>query len=191
MEIPETLPFIYRMQLTIDLGENRPPGDSEENTMSAIRNLSLLFFFAQAVSASADEDISIDSFAFLTGAWSGTGFDGISEEMWMPPSGGRMFGIFKQSTSEELIFTEFLEIVETDEGWILRLKHFNPDFTGWEEKNDYVTFKLQSVSENKAVFGGLSYEIVGSGHLEIQLRLRQDDGSISTAIFDLAPVNLE
>ncbi|NKB34938.1 MAG: hypothetical protein GKR91_17720 [Pseudomonadales bacterium] len=158
--------------------------------MNSIRRFALLLTPCLAVSAQANDEVTIDDFAFLTGAWSGTGFGGISEEMWIPPSDGRMFGIFKQSTTEELTFTEFMEIVETDEGWILRLKHFNPDFSGWEEKNDYVTFKFQSVTENKAVFGGLSYEIVDSGHLEIQLRLRQDDGSISTAIFDLAPIIL-
>ena len=158
--------------------------------MSSIRSSLFLLLTMVATVANANDDVTIDDFAFLSGAWSGTGFGGISEEIWMPPSGGRMFGIFKQSTTEELTFTEFLEIVETEEGWILRLKHFNPDFTGWEEKDDYVTFRLQEVAENKAVFGGLSYEIVENGHLEIRLRLRQDDGSINTAIFDLAPINL-
>lgn len=156
--------------------------------MNSLRTLCLLLLLSLA--ASANDDLTIDDFAFLTGAWSGTGFGGISEEIWMPPGGGRMFGIFKQSTEEELVFTEFMEISETEEGWVLRLKHFNPDFSGWEEKNDYVTFPFRSVTENKAVFGGLTYEIVSGGHLEISLRLEHDDGSSSTEIFDLAPIEL-
>ncbi|MEX0965133.1 MAG: DUF6265 family protein [Pseudohongiellaceae bacterium] len=51
----------------------------------------------------------------------------------MPPVDGRMFGIFKQSNESELLFTEFMEIVEIEDGYILRLKHFNPDFSSWEE----------------------------------------------------------
>ena len=52
---------------------------------------------------------TISDFAFLTGFWKGAGFGGVSEEMWMPPAVGRMFGIFKQSagtlTAEVFSFT--------------------------------------------------------------------------------------
>lgn len=134
--------------------------------------------------------VSIEDFSFLQGYWAGTGFGGQSEEVWMPPVDGRMFGIFKQSGDSELIFTEFLEIVETSEGFVLRLKHFNPDFTGWEEKDGYVTFKLNSVSPNKAVFGGLSYEIVAPNALQVTLKMNNDDGSTATEVFDFTRAEL-
>ncbi len=136
------------------------------------------------VSAAQQPSVSIEDFGFLQGYWQGTGFGGQSEEVWMPPVDGRMFGVFKQSQDSELIFTEFMEIVETEEGFILRLKHFNPDFSGWEEKDDNVTFKLTSVSENNAVFGGLSYEVIESNKLQVKLRMRNDDGSTVTEVFD-------
>ncbi len=41
-----------------------------------------------------DGDISIEDFSFLTGYWSGEGFGGDTEEMWMPAVDGKMFGIF-------------------------------------------------------------------------------------------------
>ena len=126
---------------------------------------------------------SISDFAFLTGVWKGTGFGGVSEEMWRPPADGRMFGIFKQSADSELIFTEFIEISEVDGKFVLRLKHFNPDFSGWEEKDDHVTFSLVSVSGNKAVFGGLSYELITPDQLRVELKLRQSDGSLNTEVF--------
>lgn len=128
--------------------------------------------------------VSIEDFAFLQGYWDGTGFGGRSEEIWMPPVDGRMFGIFKQSDAGELVFTEFLEILEEADGFVLRLKHFNPDFSGWEEKDEHLTFKLTSVSGTKAVFGGLSYEIVRPGALQVKLNMRDDDGSSSVAVFD-------
>ena len=68
---------------------------------------------------------------------------------------------------------------------MLRLKHFNPDFTGWEQKDEYVTFRLQSVAPNQVVFNGLSYTLVDPTHLRIELRLREDDGSVHTEVFDL------
>ena len=98
----------------------------------------------------ADEtSITIDDFSFLTGYWQGEGFGGDSEEMWMPPVDGKMFGIFKQSANGELIFTEFMEITQSEGDWLLRLKHFNPDFSGWEEKSDFITFPLQLSNLNK------------------------------------------
>jgi hypothetical protein len=129
--------------------------------------------------------ISMEDFSFLEGYWESEGFDGLPEEMWMPATGGSMFGIFKQSNSdEELIFTELIEIVEVDDEFVLRLKHFNPDFSGWEEKNDYVTFGFESVAEIKAVFNGLSYELIATDQLQVKQRLRQSDGSVTTEEFN-------
>ncbi len=143
----------------------------------------LVALLCAPIQALQANDATEQDFAFLTGMWSGEGFGGQSEEMWMPPSNGRVFGIFTQTNDGELVFTEYMEITEEDSGWVLRLKHFNPDFSGWEEKDDYVTFRLESVSENKAVFGGLSYEVSGD-KLTILLRLRQDDGSVTTEQFN-------
>lgn len=136
------------------------------------------------VSVADDSEIGIEDFSFLSGYWVGEGFGGVSEEIWMPPSGGRMFGIFKQSNDAELNFTEFIEITSVDGEYLLRLKHFNADFTGWEEKDGYVTFKLQSVEPNKAVFGGLSYELIESDQLRVSLRLRESDGTVHTEVFN-------
>jgi len=102
----------------------------------------------------------------------------------MPPADGRMFGIFKQSQNGELVFTEFMEIVETEQGFVVRLKHFNPDFSGWETKDEHVTFPFTSVAGKKAVFGSLSYEITAPNALEVRLRMRDDDGKISTEVFE-------
>ncbi len=135
-------------------------------------------------------EVKIEDFAFLTGYWDGTGFGDRSEEMWMPPSGGRMFGIFKQHNNGELQFSEFMEISENESGWALRLKHFNPDFSGWEAPDEHVTFRLESLSDNEAVFGGLRFELVAPDNLRIALRLRQDDGSLTTEVFEFRRVDM-
>jgi len=155
------------------------------------RLYTFVFTFLLSQAAAAQQQVvSIEDFDFLQGYWQGTGFGGQSEEIWMPPIDGRMFGIFKQSQDGDLIFTEFMEIIESDDGFILRLKHFNPDFSGWEEQGDHVTFDLTSVSNDKAVFGGLSFEIVESNALQIKLKMREDDGSRVTETFDFKRVEL-
>ena len=154
--------------------------------MPAIIRLCAILFSLNLcqITLAQQQEISISDFGFLQGYWQGTGFGGQSEEIWMPPKNGRMFGVFKQSQDGELVFTEFMEIIESGESFLLRLKHFNPDFSGWEEKDEHVTFNLTSVSKTKAVFGGLSYEIVGTNSLQVQLKMRDDEGNTFTEIFD-------
>jgi len=158
-------------------------------TINRLYTFVFTFLLSQAAAAQ-QQVVSIEDFDFLQGYWQGTGFGGQSEEVWMPPIDGRMFGIFKQSQDGDLVFTEFMEIIESDDGFILRLKHFNPDFGGWEEKGDHVTFNLTSVTKGKAVFGGLSFEIFGSNALQIKLKMREDDGSRVTETFDFKRVEL-
>lgn len=124
----------------------------------------------------AAQEITIDDFAFLTGYWTGTGLGGDVEEVWMPPMDGRMFGIFKLSSNGELQFTEYIEIAEQDGEFVLRLKHFNPDFSGWEESDEHVTFVLESTAENEAIFRGLTYKVTDDNALEVTVRLNYSDG---------------
>lgn len=152
--------------------------------MQSLRALLCIGLLNLGMAASAQEKSPvIEDFAFLQGFWSGTGFGGKSEEMWMPASDGSMFGIFKQSSAAGITFTEFMEITKVAEEFVLRLKHFNPDFTGWEEKEEYVTFPLVSVAPGQALFNGLSY-IVVNDQLRIELRLRETDGAVNTAVFE-------
>ena len=148
--------------------------------------LLVLFLWGSLVSAplAAQSDVKISDFAFLAGYWIGDGFGGVSEEMWMPPMNDRMQGIYKHSLDGELVFSEFMDISRENGEFRLRLKHFNPDLTGWEEKNDFVTFRLVSVAPGKVIFRGLSYELLDPDHMKIELNLREDDGSTHTEVFN-------
>ena len=154
--------------------------------------LTLLLMIGQT--AAAERAATIADFDFLVGYWEGSGFGGVSEEMWMPPRDGRMFGIFKQSGEQGLQFTEFFEIARDDNAggnFVLRLRHFSDDFTAWEDKQEYVTFPLQSFAQNKAVFDGLSYELASSDELVITLILQHADGSQDTELFRLRRKSLD
>lgn len=145
-----------------------------------------------SVYAHADEsETSIADFEFLVGYWEGTGFGGQSEEIWMPPRDNRMFGIFKQSSDAELQFSEFMEITQEADTYVVRLRHFNSDFTAWEEKQEYVTFPLVSVETNKATFEGLSYELIAADQLRITLVLHSSDGSQRTEFFNFQRKSLD
>ena len=107
--------------------------------VSQLTVLTILLLSFHALS-SAENEISIEDFAFMSGYWRGEGMGGRSEEMWMPPAGARMFGIFKQSDDSGLIFSEFMEITNVEGEFVLRLKHFNPDFPAGKKKLNTLLF---------------------------------------------------
>ncbi|MEM6469084.1 MAG: DUF6265 family protein [Planctomycetota bacterium] len=129
-------------------------------------------------------------FKFLQGAWRGTGFGADCDEMWTTPAGDCMLGTFRMVKDGQLQFTEFCMIHREDRGGIvLRLKHFNPDFSGWEEKTEDVSFPLVKVESKAAYFQGLTYKLQADGSLSIWVALKNEDGTYAEESFQLKPVN--
>ncbi|MEM9408768.1 MAG: DUF6265 family protein [Acidobacteriota bacterium] len=122
----------------------------------------------------------LEDFAWLAGLWSGEGLGGKVEESWTPPSAGSIVGTFKlidvEDGKETPNFYEFMSIFEAETGLVLRLKHFHPDVTGWEEKNDFVTFPFVKAEGRRIYFGGLTYEHTEDDALHIYLAMRTNDG---------------
>ncbi len=101
---------------------------------------------------------TLEQMDWLVGQWSGEGIGGApAMESWLIPTGNTMVGTFVQQTAEGGIrFTEHLYLMEEDGTLVLRLKHFNADLTGWEEKDDMVTFRLLGLEPCAAYFHGLT-----------------------------------
>lgn len=95
--------------------------------------------------------------AILVGNWTGTAFGERMEETWSAPTGGSMVGTFKLFSGDEPSMYEIMLLTVEDGTLSLKVKHFNADFTAWEDKPDYVNFKLVKFSENELHFGGLSF----------------------------------
>ena len=82
------------------------------------------------------------------------------------------------------MFYEFLLLREKEGSLELRLKHFNPDIVGWEEKDVFVTFKLVAIEPQAAYFSGLTYRLEGDA-LKIYLAMRGDGGELKEITFTL------
>ena len=80
-----------------------------------------------------------------------------------------------------LNFYEFMVMDSTG----LRLKHFNPDMTGWETKEDFVHFKAIEFTEDKILLKGLRFERKSDTEMEIRLDLKMKDGSKRTEVFKM------
>lgn len=100
---------------------------------------------------------TLDDVSWLVGNWSGEAFGNTFEQSWNPASAGSMIGFFKLMDGDAVVFYELLLLVEEEGSLTLKVKHFNPDFTAWEEKADYVTFRFVNSEQDAVHFSGISF----------------------------------
>lgn len=121
--------------------------------------------------------------AWLAGAWSGQGLGGVSEEHWTAPAGGAMLGMYRIIHEGKATFYELLTLTEEKGSLVMKLKHFNPDMTGWEEKADMTRFPLVKITKDQLFFNGLTFTRVDEDRMTIHLALRGKDGTVREEIF--------
>jgi hypothetical protein len=143
-----------------------PPAGKTPNTVSLTEGM-------------ARPPAKVTDLAWLAGRWTGEGLGGQIEEAWSTPDGGAMVGYFRLVRAAKPVFYEILTLIEAEGSVEMRLKHVNPDMTGWEEKNDFVTFKLVKHDATGAYFSGLTFKRVSADVMEGYLALRnRKDGTI-------------
>jgi len=103
----------------------------------------------------------VEDLSWMVGYWTGPGLGGECEEVWMPAVDGHMIGTFRFWESGKLVFSEFMNLVQNGDSVSMKLKHFGPDLSGWEEKEEWTTFKLIEMTQNKVWFHGLTIERKG------------------------------
>ncbi|MEM6476639.1 MAG: DUF6265 family protein [Pseudomonadota bacterium] len=141
---------------------------------------------------------TLDQLGWLVGQWEGGGIRGApAMESWLPPMGGIMVGTFVQETKGEdgtsaIMFTEHLYLMEEEGSLALRLKHFNADLTGWEEKDDMLTFRLVAIEPCAAYFNALTLrcadpERPGEG-LVAAVRMKSDKPEVQELLFEFSAV---
>lgn len=111
---------------------------------------------------------------WLAGRWEGTGIDGgAASESYSPPAGGQIVGHFRQLTRDgSVMFYEIMTIAEVGKTLHFRVKHFNPDMTGWEEKERVVSFPLVAVTRDAWIFNGLTLRRVDANAMVATVRIR-------------------
>ena len=119
---------------------------------------------------------TLEDARWLVGAWTGTAFGQNFEAVWNAPSAGSMVGLFKLHSDDGVSFYELLQLRVVDGTLSLKVKHFNADFTAWEEKSDFVDFRLVKVEDKALHFGGLSFYRREDGSMDGYIVMRNDDG---------------
>ena len=137
-----------------------------------------------------------DQLDWLVGAWAGPGVRGeTAMESWTAPVAGTMVGTFIQTNAEGAIwFTELMYIRPVGDSLEIAIKHFNPDLTGWEEKDKAERFRLVAIEECAAYFQTLTIRCAnkdapGEG-IVVAVRAGTDKaGNVQELVFRYVPAN--
>jgi hypothetical protein len=130
---------------------------------------------------------TIADMAWLAGHWTGDGLGGVSEEMWTAPHDGVMLGMYRLIRDGKPVFYELLTISEHEGSLLLRLKHFNPDLTGWEDKSETVDFPFVAKTDGRLQFAGLTFMPDGD-RVTIYLAIRGKDGAVREEAFRMTRI---
>ena len=145
----------------------------------------LLACLAMVARASAqDAKATLSDFAWLAGQWSGPAMGGTSEEMWTAPAGGAIQGMFRLLKDGKVVFYELLTLTERDGSVVLRLKHFNADLTGWEEKAQVLEFPLVKITPTEAHFSSIVFRHADPDAFTVTVRMRDKAaGTVREEVF--------
>ena len=137
----------------------------------------------QGVPGTPPPPARVADLAWLAGVWEGEGLTGPAREVYSPPIGGQMTGHFIQTRGDGIWFFEIVSIAEVNGSLEYRLKHFNADLTGWEEKDEVQRFPLVAVEGGAWFFDGLTIRRDGEDGMVGAVRIGNDDGTSSEAVF--------
>lgn len=118
---------------------------------------------------------TLDDIAWLVGSWSGEAFGGSFEEVWNPPSGGSMVGMFKTLNGDNVGFYELMLLVEEEGSLSLKVKHFSAEFYAWEDKSAYVNFRFIKADEGTIHFSGFSLYRISDNEIHGYVVIREGE----------------
>ena len=118
---------------------------------------------------------SLRDVAWMAGSWSGEALGGTFEEDWNAPSAGSMVGMFKLLRDGAVSFYELMLFVEEEGSLSFKVRHFNPDFTAWEDKDEDVTLRLVKAEKHAVHFTGISFYRISDDEVHAWLTFGSGD----------------
>lgn len=136
-----------------------------------------------AVDGQPGPPVSVDELAWLAGSWVGEGLGGTAREVYSPPMGGIITGHFVYQRGDAPGFSEILSIAPRGDSLVYRLKHFHPDLTGWEERDEVVEFPLVAREGDAFYFDGLTIRSDGENGMVAAVRIDRGEAGVGEAVF--------
>ena len=118
---------------------------------------------------------SLEDASWMVGDWKGTAFGKQFEESWAAPSAGSMLGMWKLFNDEGVDFYELMLLSVEDGSLSLKVKHFSKEFVAWEDKPDFVNFKLVKKEADALHFAGISFYRRDADHIDAYIVMRNGE----------------
>ena len=103
--------------------------------------------------------------AFMAGHWVGGDPGDLSEEVWSPPEGDSMMGMWRYVAKGRTRIHEILTLTAEGPHVVLRIRHFDPRLVAREEKDRAVELPLVAKGLREAVFEGPEHDVKGTVRL--------------------------
>lgn len=134
---------------------------------------------SQPAAKASSPPARIAEVAWLAGYWVGEGLGGEIEDVWLPPKAGVLLGAFRlHRTDGKPGFYELFAIEEVDDTLQFVVKHFHPDWVGWEEKDKALRIRLTRISADEIVFGRIVFQRTAPDGLVVKLAIREKSGEL-------------
>jgi len=109
---------------------------------------------AAAAQQEAKRPRRVSDLVWLADHWTSEEGAVFQEEVWQAPVGDNMLGLWRYMEGGKLRLSEYLMIVQDEQGPVMRLRHFTPAGVGWEEKDRPINLRLTRLDGASAVFEG-------------------------------------
>ncbi len=94
------------------------------------------------------DDLHLSSIKWLIGHWKTHSENEELEEYWHSVMADAMVGWFRWKRSEVIFLYEFMLFQQVEKGIILKIKHFDGNLVGWEEKDAWVEYQAWSSADD-------------------------------------------
>lgn len=89
---------------------------------------------------------------WIAGHWSMQKNADTLEEIWSKPAGGCLMGMFRWIKDGNVWIYELLTIRDEKDGPVFRFRHFSKELGAWEDKDQPLTFRYVSHTDNEVIF---------------------------------------
>ena len=123
---------------------------------------------------------SLADISFIEGHWQGTHNGGPIEAVWSGPASNNMIGFIRMLKDDKITLYELFGIEQTEQGPIVRVRHFKPGLIAQEDKEKPDQYTFLEASKNRAIFEKTGdalrvlYEKRSADQLVIALGRQQD-----------------
>ena len=116
---------------------------------------------------------TVADLAWIVGEWRGERDGSVAGEAYATPVAGQITGLFYEARADKLTLVELSQIVERDGGVVFRYRHFNPDFTGWEDRDGKASEHVLLAIEGKRLFfDGMTLDHSRPDALDFHIRVK-------------------